>query len=154
MSSAECEDLTQEATLEALKAMERFDPERGVELESYMRWAVGLRVSDLVQELRSGGITGKYDESSLVDETVEQPELAELERVAPQEKIDAAIDIDAMLTGLEPGDRELLESIYGLDTGDPESLRQLAARYETTIWSIRSKVAEIIEKVRGGRTAA
>ena len=130
-SRAECEDLTQQTFERALRAWNRFDPDRA----SPKTWLLAIARNLLIDHYRRGSA-----KEILVDEPVESSESA------PAADSDLGLDpeLEQALAALTDRERELLALRYGGDLNGPE----IAEATGLTLANVQQILSRSLRKLR------
>jgi len=158
------EDAWQEARIALLRAMRDYNPERGNRFTTVYYTYLKNALLDYIHMSRFNKhyskrncsrsaplfvslfdtVVTKGEEHTLLD-TIADPE-DHFARV--EEQLDAVMEVENLLSGLNDRDRSILILRFGLNGEEPMSYRQIGERLGLTRERIRQRMKELVYRIR------
>jgi RNA polymerase sigma factor (sigma-70 family) len=143
-------DLVQEGALGLMRAVEKFDPERGVPFASYAVWWIREAFSRALASWKDNTCSsdsphGEQEEDSLADR-VAAPEEASPEIVVLT--ADAAKSLHRALTSLPVQEAEIVRLRFGLGDGRARTLEEVSQRLKLSREQVRLREQRALVRLR------
>ena len=158
------EDAWQEARIALLRAMRDYNPERGNRFTTVYYTYLKNALLDYIHMSRFNKHYSKRNHSrsaplfvSLFDTVVTKgEERTLLDTIADpedhfarvEEQLDAVMEVENLLSGLNDRDRSILILRFGLNGEEPMSYRQIGERLGLTRERIRQRMKELVYRIR------
>jgi len=137
-------ELVSEGNMTLIRAVEKFDPERGFRFSTYATWALRYNFARIVAKKPSEATRFPGGDELLADVPDRRGDPADERRLAADNKA-----LDRMLSALDPREHEIMLRRYGLRPGCEEySLQEIAREMGVCKERVRQLQLRALDKLR------